>query len=537
MKKNILLVAIIFVSTLVGLLLGNILAARNFNDNTQTIINFVKAGKGGGGQVGELLSLINRHYVDTVAVEKLTEEMLVDLVAKLDPHSVYIPPADLKMVNEDLEGSFSGIGVQFNIQNDTVMVIQVISGGPSEKVGIQAGDRIVLVNDSIFTGKSINNEKVQKKLKGPANTKVKLGIKRFGTDETLTYSVTRGKIPLKSVDIAYIIAPETGFIKVNAFAANTYNEFLNAIANLKSKGAKKFIIDLRENGGGLMEVAIAMVNEFLPANRMIVYADGKAYRHFEQRADGNGSCIGAEVAVLIDQFSASASEIFSGALQDNDCGTIIGRRSFGKGLVQQQFNLSNGGAVRITVARYYTPSGRSIQKPYTIGDAEGYEKDIFNRFLHGEFDSADSIQMTDTLKYKTLKGRTVYGGGGIMPDIFVPRDTSGYSNYYVKVVNYRYPYQFAFRYSDANRNELSKFKEWKQLDKYLTDKNLISEFIKFTSEKGVKPVTKDIETSRSEILLQLKAYITRNILGDNGFYPLLYQKDATVQTAIDALKN
>ena len=536
-KKNILLVAIIFVSMLIGLLLGNILAARRLNINTQVILNAVRSSRNAGNQVGELLSLIDRYYVDTIDIEKITDDMLVELVSKLDPHSDYIPPDYLSDVNSELEGSFSGIGVQFNIQNDTVMVIQVISGGPSEKAGVQAGDRIVLVNDSTFTGKTINNEKVQKQLKGPANTKVKLGVKRMGTNETLTYDITRGKIPVKSVDVSYMIAPETGFIKINTFAANTYNEFLTAIAELKANGAKKYIIDLRENGGGIMEPAIAMVNEFLPANRMILYMQGRTYKRFDYKADGGGSCIGAEVVVLIDEFSASASEIFAGALQDNDKATIIGRRSFGKGLVQNQFNLSNGGAMRVTVARYYTPSGRCIQKPYTIGNSEDYEMDILNRFLHGESDSADSIQVTDSIKYETFNGRVVYGGGGIMPDIFVPRDTTGYSNYYGKVANYRYLYQFAIKYTDINRTELNKFKDWKQLDKYLDSQNLLPEFVQYAAEKGVEPVQKDIDISRFEMLRHIKAYIIHNILDNSGYYPFLYQKDVTVLTAIDALKN
>ena len=536
-KKNILLVAIIFVSTLIGLFLGYILAAQKVNINTQVILSVLRSSKNSGNQVGEVLSLIDRYYVDTIDIEKITNDMLVELVAKLDPHSDYIPPDYLSDVNSELEGSFSGIGVQFNIQNDTVMVIQVISGGPSEKAGVQAGDRIVLVNDSTFTGKTINNEKVQKQLKGPSDTKVKLGIKRMGTNETLTYDITRGKIPVKSVDVSYMIAPETGFIKINTFAANTYNEFLTAIAELKANGAKKYIIDLRENGGGYMEPAVAMVNEFLPANRMIVYTQGRTHKRFDYKADGSGNCIGAEVIVLIDEFSASASEIFAGALQDNDKATIIGRRSFGKGLVQGQFNLSNGGAVRVTTARYYTPSGRCIQKPYIIGNSEDYEMDLINRFLHGESDSADSIQVVDSIKYETFNGRVVYGGGGIMPDVFVPRDTTGYSEYYSKVVNYGHLYQFAFRYTDANRNELNQIKDWKQLDKYLNSKNLLSEFVQYASEKGVKPVQKDIDISHNEMLHHIKAYIIRNIAGDNGYYPFVYTKDVTVLTAVDALKN
>jgi len=462
--------------------------------------------------------------------------MMIDLIAKLDPHSVYIPAADLENVNSELEGSFSGIGVQFNIQNDTVMIVSVISGGPSEKVGLLAGDRIVQVNDTVFVGKKVTNEKVMKKLRGPANTQVKLGVKRQGTKEILKYTVTRGQIPVNSVDVAYMIEPGVGFIKVSKFASTTYTEFLNAIADLRAKGAKRYIIDLRENSGGFMDQAINMVNEFLPANQMIVYSEGKAYPRFEAKSDGKGSCIGSPVVVMIDEFSASASEIFAGAIQDNDRGIIVGRRSFGKGLVQQQFNLSDGSAIRLTVARYFTPSGRSIQKPYVKGNTEDYEKDILNRYLHGEFDSKDSIQVADSLKFKTLKGRTVYGGGGIMPDIFVPRDTSEYTPYLNRIVNYGYLYQFAFQYTDKNRQKLNAIKGWQNMDKYLDSQNILNQFTTFAASKGVKPDSKQIAISKKFILTQLKAYITRNIQGDEGFYPLFYKDDKTVKTALEAVK-
>ena len=401
-KRNLILVLIVFLSVVLGLLLGNLLARRAEIRGPQGDFSFLSR-EFSNNKLDEVLSLIDQQYVDSIDVNELTEEMMVDLIAKLDPHSVYIPAADLENVNSELEGSFSGIGVQFNIQNDTITIVSVISGGPSEKVGLLAGDRIVEVNDTAFTGKKVTNEKVMKKLRGKANTKVKLGIRRHGTAEKLTYTVTRGEIPVNSVDVSYIIAPQTGFIKVSKFAATTYSEFLNAIADLRAKGARKYIIDLRENSGGFMDQAINMVNEFLPANQMIVYSEGKAYPRYEARATGKGSLISAPVVVLIDEFSASASEIFAGAIQDNDRGTVIGRRSFGKGLVQQQMDLTDGSAVRLTVARYYTPSGRSIQKPYENGKAEDYELDILNRYMHGEIDNKDSVQLKDTLKYKTLK--------------------------------------------------------------------------------------------------------------------------------------
>ncbi len=532
-KKNLLLVLIVFVSIIVGLALGNMLANRSKIRDTG-LLRGILSGMG-TNKIDEVLSLIDTKYVDTTNINTMTEDAIIDLVAKLDPHSVYVPASDLEAVNSQLEGSFSGIGVQFNIQNDTIMIVSVISGGPSEKVGLLAGDRIVLVNDTNFTGKKITNEKVMKKLRGKADTKVKLGVKRFGTKETLKYTVTRGKIPVHSVDIAYMIAPQTGFIKVNKFAENTYSEFLNAIADLRAKGAKKYIVDLRENSGGLMDQAINMVNEFLPKGQLIVYSEGKAYKRFEARADGKGSCINAPVVIMIDEFSASASEIFAGAIQDNDRGTVIGRRSFGKGLVQQQHDLSDGSALRLTVARYYTPSGRSIQKPYVKGKADDYENDIMNRYLHGEFDNKDSIQVADSLKYKTLKGRTVYGGGGIMPDIFVSRDTTEYSPYLNKVLNYGYLYQYAFKYTDTNRKTLSSIKTWQAMDKYLSTQPLLKEFSSFAAAKGVAPNAKEIAISQRLINSQLKSYITRNTLGDTGFYPLFFRDDKTVKKAIETI--
>jgi len=530
-KKNLLLALVIFLSVFGGLVLGNLLA-RRANGSMGNIF----AQLGLHNKVDELLSIIDAQYVDSVDTKELSEEMMTDLVSKLDPHSVYIPAADLETVNSQLEGSFNGIGVQFDIQNDTVMIISVISGGPSEKVGLLAGDRIVKVNDSIFVGKKVTNEKVMKKLRGPAGSKVKLGIRRHGTAEILRYTITRGAIPVTSIDIAYMIEPTVGFIRVNKFAATTYAEFLNAIADLRARGAKKYIIDLRENSGGLMDQAINMANEFLPAGRMIVYSQGKAYPRFEAKSDGNGSCINQPIVVLIDEFSASASEIFAGAIQDNDRGIIVGRRSFGKGLVQQQINLRDGSAVRLTVARYYTPSGRSIQKPYKKGEAEDYEMDIMNRYLHGEIDSKDSIHVSDSIKYKTFAGRTVYGGGGIMPDKFVPRDTSEYTPYLSKVINYGFLYQFAFQYSDRNRAKLKGIKTWTQMDKYLNTQNLLNDFVQFAITKKVAVNKKQINTSGRFMLTQLKAYITRNALGDAGFYPMLYKNDVTVTHALEQLR-
>jgi len=520
-------VIILVIGVLAGLILGNVLARRASGYNSTST---------GNTTMEELISVIDQKYVDTVNVDKMTEEVMTDLVAKLDPHSVYIPASDLEEVNSELEGSFSGIGVQFNIQNDTVMIIAVISGCPSEKVGVLAGDRIVRVNDTSFVGKSISNEKVMKKLRGKLGSKVKLGIRRHGTKEVLNYSITRGEIPVNSIDISYMIEPKVGYIRIGKFAATTYKEFLDALASLRTQGAERYLIDLRQNSGGYLEQAVQMVNEFLPEGQMIVYSKGNAYQRSENKANGKGSCIKNPMVVMIDEFSASASEIFSGAIQDNDRGVIVGRRSFGKGLVQQQLSLSNGSALRLTVARYYTPSGRCIQKPYIKGKSDDYKLDLIKRYKRGEFDSKDSIRMIDSLKYKTLKGRTVYGGGGIMPDVFVPRDTSDFSPYLNKVVNYGYLYQFAFQYADQNRAELKKLKTWQQLETFLSSKNVLAGFVAFASTKGIKPSDKDIEVSKRYLVLQLHAYIIRDILGDKGFYPIINNYDKTVKVALSEIK-
>ena len=537
-KKNIWIIVIIVASAIAGLLLGNLLAKKANQGQRIRDLSGLFSLRGSSGKVGELLSLIDGQYVDEVPIDSLTDEVMAEIVAKLDPHSVYIPAKDLEAVNSELEGSFSGIGVQFNIQNDTVMIVSVISGGPSEKVGLMAGDRLIKVNDTSFVGKDvISNEKVLRKLRGPKGTEVKLGIKRQGTKEMLSYIVARGEIPINSVTVAYIIEPGIGFIGLNNnFGQNTYNEFLHAIAELRAKGARKYIIDLRENSGGLMDVAIQMINEFLPKGQMIVYSEGKAYPRAEAKANGSGTSINNPLVVLIDEFSASASEIFAGAIQDNDRGMIIGRRSFGKGLVQTQIPFSDGSAVRLTVARYYTPSGRSIQKPYEIGKGQDYEMDLIRRIEHGEFDSKDSIHMTDTLTFKTAKGRIVHGGGGIMPDIFVPRDTSQYSPYLTKVVNYGYTYQYAFQYTDRNRDKLKQYKTWQEMDKYLSSQNLLNEFIAFASEKGVPANQREINISKNLIQNQIKSYVVRNILGENNFFPLLNTTDETVKRALEELR-
>ena len=495
-------------------------------------------------KVDRLMQLIEGAYVDSIDVDSITEEVMTEFVQKLDPHSAYIPKEDLEMVNSELAGSFSGIGVQFTIQQDTVRIVAVIAGGPSEGVGVLAGDKLVSVDDSAFVGKKMNNEKVMKTLRGKKGTKVKLGILRAGETDPLYFTITRGDIPVTSVDAKFIIEPSAishqpsdkiGFVRVNKFGEETYKEFISALAELYAKGATKYIVDLRENSGGYMEQAIRMANEFLRRGDMIVYAEGRAYPRYEANANGAGRFKDVPLVVLIDDFSASASEIFAGAMQDNDRATIIGRRSFGKGLVQQQLPFDDGSAVRLTVARYYTPSGRCIQKPYTLGDQTDYQQELMERFEHGEFYSADSVHFADTTVYYTKSGRKMYGGGGIMPDIFVGRDTTLNTPWYNRCVNLAYTYQFAYKYTDEHRKELSKFTNWQALEKHLIQQDVIREFVKFAEEKGVEPNEAEIQKSRPLMTRLLNAYIVRDVLGDDGFFPLFERDDEITKRAVDYL--
>lgn len=526
MKKT-LVPIVIAVTLVVGIVVGNLFAVRS---------NVSPIARGTDNKISDMLRLIDEVYVDSVSVDSITETILPLIVKQLDPHSAYIPAADLAAVNEQLEGSFSGIGVQFSLQNDTIYVVDVISGGPSEHAGLIDGDRIVEVDDTAFVGKNINNEKVMKKLRGPKGTQVRLGVVRRTSPDILHFDITRGDIPVHSVDVAYMITPKVGYVSVNKFGATTYNEFLTALAKLKGMHAESVIIDLRGNVGGYLDAAVNMLNEFLDENDLIVYVKGKAYARTESYANGYGSCRNMGVAVLIDEFSGSASEIFAGAIQDNDRGTIVGRRSFGKGLVQNQMEFADGSALRLTVARYYTPSGRCIQKPYERGKSDDYDEDLINRYLHGEFFSQDSIHATDTVVYHTKKGREVYGGGGIMPDIFVPRDTTGYSTYFNKLVNGAHIYQFALAYSEKHRDELGKYKNWKSLAAYLDGQNLFDALVDYAAGKGVTGSVADKKTSRQIISRQINSYVIRNVLGDDGFFPYINSFDETVKRALAELE-
>lgn len=483
-------------------------------------------------KLDKIISLIETEYVDTVNTKEIVEKTIPQLLDHLDPHTTYIPARDMKEVDEEMQGNFSGIGVQFSIQEDTIMIIDVISGGPSAKLGILAGDRIVQVNDSVVAGTGIKNDQVLKLLRGPKGTHVKVSIQRKGFKNLFHYDITRGEIPIYSVDVSYMIDEETGFIKISRFAETTYEEFTQGMKKLDEAGASKIIIDLRGNPGGYLNGVIRMVNEFLEKGDVILYTQGKAQPKREFKASSQNSWADKKLFVLIDEFSASASEIFAGAIQDNDRGIIIGRRSFGKGLVQEQVPFSDGSAIRLTVSRYYTPSGRCIQKSYKEGN-EKYFDDLITRMVHGEFEVADSIHFADSLKYYTKKGRTVYGGGGIMPDFFVPADTSGRSGYFDKLYEKGLIYQYGFYFADKHREQLEKFNSAKEIETFLEQQHVLTDFVRFAAAKGVPADEKGLKISELLVSTQLKAYIARNILGEEGFYPIIRQIDKTLLKAVE----
>ncbi len=488
-----------------------------------------------------IVDLIENEYVDRIDVDSLLASVVPELLAGLDPHSVYFTPEELKSTNEDMDGHFSGVGVSFQIVNDSVVVVDVIAGGPAEKVGLINGDKIVSANDSVLTGKKATQDNVFKTLRGPKDTKVTLKVKRSNSDKLLEFDVVRDDIPVNSVDAVYLADEDNGvgYLKVSKFGRNTFEEFYMALHQLAAQGAKSFIVDLRGNSGGFLDQVILMANEFLPDDRIIVSTNGKLSENRSvAMSDGNGHFQNIPLAVLIDEYSASASEIFAGAIQDNDRGLVIGRRSFGKGLVQHQIELPDSSAIRLTVARYYTPSGRCIQKPYERGEDGKYVMDILDRFEHGEFYNADSIKLDKSKLYLTNGGRKVYGGGGIMPDIFVPEDTTGYSSYYVNVSNKGLITKYAFQVSEKYRSLTKNVKTIEELERVIPrDQTLLEGFVDFAAQNGVPARWYYINRSRGLILNLLKAQIARNVLGYNGLIQMLNQEDVTVKKAIDMLKD
>lgn len=485
-----------------------------------------------------VLRLIQSDYVDQLDMDSLIESTFPELMASLDPHSAYIPAEELQSVNEDLSGSFSGVGVSFQILNDTVQVIEVVPGGPAEKVGLQAGDRIVKADTVNLTGKQISQENVYKTLRGEKGTTVVLTVKRFGQKDEIVYDVVRGDIPVNSVDVSYMISDNTGYVKVTKFSRNTYMEFFNALNELASQGATSFVIDLRGNSGGFMDQAIFMANEFLPAGRLIVYTKGrKMENEYMALSDGHGRFQNNPIIVLTNEGSASASEIFAGAIQDNDRGLIVGRRTFGKGLVQNQTQLPDTSAVRLTVARYYTPSGRSIQKEYQRGENQKYDLDIIDRYTHGEFYNADSIKLDKDKIFFTTNGREVYGGGGIMPDLFVPEDTTGFTSYYMSVANKGLIQKYAYSVADEYRTKLGKERTLEKFKQILpSDYGLLENFVSYAVSQGVPARWYYINKSQDLLISQLKAMIARDVLGYPSFIELLNQDDKVVLNALKQLE-
>lgn len=484
-----------------------------------------------------VLGMIQEQYVDPINIDSLINESIPDLLASLDPHSAYIPAESLTIANDDLEGSFGGIGVAFQVLNDTVTVVEVITGGPAEKVGILPGDLILEANGKKLTGEKISSEEVFKTLRGKEGTQVKTLVKRRSAKTPLTFDIVRGQIPSNSVDAAYMLTDDTGYVKVSKFARTTYSEFYTALTRLQTEGAKKYIVDLRGNSGGFMDQAIYMANEFLPAGRGIVFTKGRiAENQTVATSDGTGQFQNVPLTVITNEFSASASEIFAGAIQDNDRGLVIGRRTFGKGLVQNQLSLPDSSAVRLTVARYYTPSGRCIQKEYKRGKDGKYEMDIADRYTHGEFYSRDSIKLDKSKLFRTVNGREVYGGGGIMPDVFVPEDTTGYTSYYLEAVNKGLINTFAQYMADSYR-PMMKDKSVESMMRILPrDNTLLQNFVSYAAIKGLPARWYYINQSRGLLLNQIKGVIARDLVGYEGLIKILNQEDKTVSEALRLLE-
>ena len=530
-KFTLILPTVVAVSIAVGILLGGVVFK-----NTPPVPRRGNLVAPGSGKLNMLLSLIENRYVDTVSMDSITEKTIPFILEELDPHSVYVPAKDMAQMNESLDGEFDGIGVMFNMATDTVIVLNVINSGPSSKVGVLGGDRIITINDTVVAGVKMRQDEVMKRLRGPRGSKVKLGIQRVGVKDLVPITVTRGVIPIYCINAAYMIGPETGYIVFAQFSRNAHKELMDAVDRLKAQGMKKLILDIRSNPGGFLDQAIEIANEFLPARKMIVYTVERGGEQSRQYSNGKGRLQDIELAVLVDEGSASSSEILAGALQDNDRGTIIGRRTFGKGLVQEQIPFPDGSAVRLTIARYYTPSGRSIQKPYDKG-SEDYNNDLMNRYEHNEMFSADSIHFADSLKRTTPGGKVVYGGGGIMPDVFVPADTTDVTKYFVEVAGRNILYRYTIEYADRHREALNAVKTIPELQALLDgDRGLVEDFIRYAARQGVAPNYRDIARSRKLIEAQLRAYIGRNTaLEDNGFYANIYPVDNVIVRAVGIL--
>lgn len=528
-KSNRFMPLMMALCVVIGIIVGSFYS-NHFSGNRLSIINT------GTNRINNLLHIIDDQYVDKVNLDSLVEDAMPKILTELDPHSVYISAKDVEAANQDLQGSFSGVGIQFVIRQDTIHVQNVIQNGPAERAGILAGDKIVMVDDHTFVGKAVTNQEAMRRLKGPKNTKVKIGVLRYGHSKPQSFVVTRGDIPIKSVSATYMIDDKTGYIRIKSFGETTYAELLVALAKLGESGFQNLIIDLRDNTGGYLQSAVQMANEFLPKNKLIVYTEGRKSPRQDFRSDGRGSYKQTPLVVLINEGSASASEIFAGAMQDNDRATVIGRRSFGKGLVQKQIEFSDGSMVRLTIARYYTPSGRCIQKPYVHGETDDYAQDLMSRYEHGEFFSQDSIKHTGP-KYQTSNGRVVYGGGGITPDIFVPEDTTGFTSYYKQATMSGLILQFAFTYTDDNRPKLNNFKEMMELADYLKKQNLVDKFATYANDKGLK--RRNLMIRKSHYLLDrfINSRIIYNMLDEQAWLEYVNEDDATIREALKTFRN
>ena len=516
------------ICVVVGILIGTFYA-NHFSGNRLNIINT------SGNKLNNLLHIIDDQYVDTVNMNDLVEKAMPQILSELDPHSVYISSKDVQSANDDLSSSFSGVGIEFTIRQDTIHVQNVISNGPAEKAGVIAGDKIVSIDDKPFVGKIVTTTESMRRLKGPKDTKVKLGLLGYKAKKVRYVTVTRGEIPQKSISATYMLDSKTGYIKIKKFAENTYPELLISLAQLSQNNLQNLVIDLRGNLGGYMASAVQIANEFLPKNRLIVYMEGRRSPRQDFMSDGKGSYQHIPLIILIDEASASSSEIVSGAIQDNDRGTIIGRRSFGKGLVQKPLSFRDGSMIRLTTARYYTPSGRCIQKPYSSGADKDYEEDLLNRYQSGEYFSQDSIKHSGK-KYHTKNGRIVYGGGGITPDIFVPEDTLGITSYYKEAAISGLILQFAFEYTDENRAKLTELGNYNAITKHLTKQNIVDKFATYADKNGLKRRNLMIKKSHKLLERYIVSRIVYNILDENAWTQYLNQDDPTVSKAMDIFR-
>ena len=517
----------ISIAVVVGVLIGRFYA----NQYSGNRISFINTSQ---DKISNLLDAINERYVDKVDMNEIVEKSIPQILKELDPHSTYVSAKDVEASMQELKGSFSGIGVQYMIYEDTVRVVRIIEGGPAEEAGLRAGDRIVTIDNKPFVGKSVNNDAVMKNLKGERGSSVRLGVKRNGIRNLVNISITRGDVEVKSIDASYMLDEKTGYIRITSWGNNTYAEFLRAMATLSPKGMENLVIDLRGNLGGYLQAAVEVANEFLPKNSMIVYDEGRNFKKEEYKSDGKGSYQQMPLVVLIDETSASASEIFAGAMQDNDRATLVGRRSFGKGLVQVPLEFRDGSMLRLTVARYYTPSGRCVQKPFKPGDEEDYENDLVQRAATGEYFSSDSIKTSGEV-YKTRLGRKVYGGGGIIPDYFIPRDTIGFTSYYKDVYMSGTINQFAFWYVDNHRQELSRYSEALQLAKYLRGQKIVEAFANYADKHGMKRRNLMIKTSHALLENSIISNIISDRLGIGSAVIYLNNNDPFVAKALNIL--